>query len=64
MTSLLIRLFVKDRDNVSDPKVRNNYAMLSSITGIILNILLFAAKLTLGLITFSVAVIADAFNNI
>lgn len=63
MTSLLIRLFVKDRDNVGDPTVRNRYALLASITGIVLNILLFASKLTLGLITFSVAVVADAFNN-
>ncbi len=63
MTSLLIRLFVKDRDNVGDPSVRNRYALLASITGIVLNILLFASKLTLGLITFSVAVVADAFNN-
>lgn len=63
MTSLLIRLFVKDRDNVGDPAVRNRYAMLASVTGIILNILLFAGKLTLGLLTASVAVVADAFNN-
>ena len=63
MTSLLIRLFVKDRDNVGDPTIRNRYALLASITGIVLNILLFASKLTLGLITFSVAVVADAFNN-
>lgn len=63
MTSLLIRLFVKDRDNVGDPAVRNRYAMLASVTGIILNVLLFAGKLTLGLITASVAVVADAFNN-
>lgn len=63
MTSLLIRLFVKDRDNVADPAVRSRYALLASVTGILLNILLFASKLTLGLITASVAVIADAFNN-
>ncbi len=63
MISFLIRLFVKDRDNVADPAVRERYAMLSSITGIILNVLLFASKLTLGILTFSVAVIADAFNN-
>lgn len=63
MTSFLIRLFVKNRDNVADPAVRERYAMLSSITGIILNVLLFASKLTLGILTFSVAVIADAFNN-
>ncbi len=64
MTSLLIKLFVKDRENVTDPDVRKRYAMLASITGIILNVLLFASKLTVGWIIASIAIIADAFNNI
>lgn len=64
MTSLLIRLFVKDRNNVADPAVRGRYALLASVTGIILNILLSVSKLALGLITASVAVVADAFNNL
>lgn len=64
MTNFLIRLFVKDNKNVQDPKVRGNYAMLSSITGIIANVLLFMGKLVIGILSASVAIIADAFNNI
>lgn len=64
MTNLLIRLFVKNKDDVQNPAVRNNYAMLSSTTGIVLNILLFVGKLVIGILSASVAIIADAFNNI
>ena len=64
MTNFLIRLFVKDNKNVQNPKVRGNYAMLSSITGIIANVLLFIGKLVIGILSASVAIIADAFNNI
>lgn len=64
MTKLLIKLFVKDNRNVSDPAVRQRYAMLAGVTGIVLNLLLFAGKLTTGILAASVAVIADAFNNV
>ncbi len=64
MTDLLSKIFVKNRENLQSPKVRSAYAMLASITGIILNFLLFVGKLLLGIFTASVAVIADAFNNV
>ena len=64
MTKLLIKLFVKDSRNVSNPAVRQRYAMLAGVTGIVLNLLLFAGKLTTGILAASVAVIADAFNNV
>lgn len=64
MTNLLIKLFVKNREDVQNPKVRSNYATLSSITGIIANFLLFIGKLVIGILSASVAIIADAFNNI
>ena len=64
MTNLLVKLFVKNNENVKDSKVRSAYALLAGIVGIVLNVLLFAVKLTIGLISFSVAIIADAFNNI
>ncbi len=64
MTDLLVKLFVKNKENTKDTKVRGAYALLAGIVGIILNVLLFAAKLTIGIISFSVAIIADAFNNI
>ncbi|MBQ9714297.1 MAG: cation transporter [Clostridia bacterium] len=64
MTNLLTRIFIGKNKDPRDPKVRGKYAALGGITGIILNVLLFAGKLTMGLIAHSVAIIADAFNNI
>jgi cation diffusion facilitator family transporter len=64
MTHLLCRWFVKDADNVKHPKVRSAYGTLCSIVGIILNILLFAGKFLVGMISGSVAIRADAINNL
>ena len=64
MITLLSRLFIKDRDNVSSPAVRRAYGMLCSLTGIFLNILLFAGKYLAGTLAGSIAVTADAFNNL
>lgn len=63
MTTLLIKLFAKNKD-ASTASGRKAYASLAGITGIIVNVLLFAGKLTVGLIATSVAITADAFNNI
>lgn len=62
MSELLLRLFVP-KGSADDPKVRTRCGLLSGITGIILNILLVAGKLTVGIIAGSVAIIADAINN-
>ncbi len=64
MTNLLIKLFIKDKENVGDTKVRESYSLLAGFVGIILNVFLFIAKLIIGIISASVAIIADAFNNI
>lgn len=64
MTNLLIKLFVRNKDDVQNQKVRSNYATLSGVTGIIANFLLFVGKLVIGIISKSVSIIADAFNNI
>ncbi len=64
MTNLLVRAFVGKNPDASDKKTRNKYASLAGITGIVVNLLLFALKLILGLLAGSVAIIADAFNNI
>ncbi|MBE7084563.1 MAG: cation transporter [Clostridiales bacterium] len=64
MTDFLIRLFIGKNKDVNDTKVRAKHATLAGITGIFLNLLLFAGKLTMGILSFSVAIIADAFNNI
>ncbi|MBO7342029.1 MAG: cation transporter, partial [Clostridia bacterium] len=64
MTKLLTKLFVKDRDNVECPTVRRAYGTLSSITGIFVNLLLFAIKMIAGTLAGSLAIRADAFNNL
>ena len=64
MTKLLIRLFIKDRENVESPTVRDAYGTLGSFTGIGCNLLLFIIKCSLGLISGSISIMADAFNNL
>jgi len=64
MTELLLRSFVKDADNIENTQVRERYGMLSSGVGIFCNILLFAGKFLLGTLTNSIAISADAFNNL
>ena len=60
----LVRLFIKDCDNVTDPAVRERYGILSGTVGIALNLLLSAGKLFAGLMTGSISITADAFNNL
>ena len=64
MTELLTRLFIRDRENVQDPAVRQQYGTLSGLVGICLNVLLFIGKLIAGAVSASIAITADAFNNL
>ena len=48
MTELLSRIFIKNRDRVQDPRVRSAYGTLVSITGIVLNLILFVSKFLVG----------------
>lgn len=64
MINFLIRLFTGKNDNLPPEKLRARLGALASGTGIFLNILLFAGKLTVGFLGASVAIMADAFNNI
>ena len=64
MTERLVRRFIPDWENVGDPAVRERYGMLSGGVGIFLNLLLSVGKLLAGLLTGSIAVTADAFNNL
>lgn len=64
MTQLLLRLFVKNHKDTSDPKVRSAYGKLAGIVGILCNILLFAGKLLVGILSGAVSVTADAVNNL
>ena len=64
MTELLVKTFVKDYQNTEEAKVRTAYGVLSSLVGIVCNLLLFVGKLAVGLVLHSVSVMADAFNNL
>lgn len=64
MTSLLIKLFVKNSDNPTSEKVRARYANLGSFVGIFANLLLSVLKITIGLITASLSIVADGLNNL
>lgn len=64
MILLLSKIFIKDRENTSSPQVRKAYGMLCGGMGIALNILLFAGKFLAGFLSNSIAITADAFNNL
>ena len=64
MVTALARIFIKDYGNTQDPEVRKAYGMLCGAVGILLNILLFAGKALAGFFSGSIAIVADAFNNL
>ncbi len=63
MTNLLLRLFVKEK-NVESSARRAQIGKLSGVAGIIGNLILFAAKLLIGIVSGSVSITADAMNNL
>lgn len=64
ISELLVTRFIKNHANVENDKVRNSYGFLGSIVGIIVNAILFGVKLVVGIISGSISVTADAFNNL
>lgn len=64
MVSLLAKIFIKDNKNYSDAKVRLGYGILCGAAGIFFNVLLFAVKFVAGTLSKSIALTADAFNNL
>lgn len=64
MIRLLAGMFIKNKDQIEKTEVRRAYGMLCSIVGISLNVLLFAGKYLAGVLSGSIAITADAFNNL
>lgn len=64
MITLLAKWFIKDRENTNSPAVRQAYGMLCGGMGIFLNLLLFIGKFFAGLLSGSIAITADALNNL
>ena len=64
MTDWLVQRCIRRPEDGSDPAVRQAYGLLSGGVGIVLNLLLSAGKFVAGVLTGSIAVTADAFNNL
>lgn len=64
MITLLANLFIRDRENIKAPEVRQAYGVLCGAVGIFLNLCLFTGKFIAGFISGSIAITADAFNNL
>lgn len=64
MLRLLSKLFIPNRERLADPDVRRLWGALCGAVGILLNLALFAAKAIVGSLSGSIAVTADAFNNL
>lgn len=64
LSELLIHKFIKNYEDIENPKVRDKYGYLGGTMGIITNLLLAVAKFVIGRISNSISLIADAMNNL
>lgn len=64
ISKYLTKKFIMNHENIEDVKTRNAYVYLGSIVGIICNLILSGVKITVGLISGSVSILADGFNNL
>lgn len=64
MTELLCRIFIRDRERTDDARVRSAYGTLSGVVGICANLLLCMFKMAVGILSSSLAITADAWNNL
>lgn len=64
MITFLSRIFIKNHTEYENPKIRQAYGILCGAVGIALNLLLFAGKFAAGVLCGSIAITADAFNNL
>ena len=64
MIALLSKLFIKIHHDYDDPVVRAKYGILCGSVGIVFNIFLFLIKFLAGILSHSIAITADAFNNL
>ena len=64
MGNLLVRLFIKNHENTSDPAVREQYGKFAGSVGIVSNLILCTMKILIGLFSKSIAIVADGINNL
>ena len=64
MTDFLIKTFIKNHEDIKNPKVRDDYGKFAGIVGIISNAILCVMKILIGLVSGSIAIVADGINNL
>ena len=64
LTDILIKTFIKDKDNTGNKSIRQKYGYLGGFVGIACNVALSGAKIAIGLMINSIAITADAVNNL
>lgn len=64
MTEFILKLFSKKSEDISEGRLRELQGSFASLVGIIVNLLISVTKLVFGLASASVALIADALNNL
>ena len=64
MSDWLVRIFVRDADNTSDPAVRTRYGQFAGMVCIVCNVLLCVGKAMVGVAVGSISIVADAVNNL
>ena len=64
MTDFLVKHFVKNYEQLDNPLVRERYGIFSSFVGIFCNIFLCVSKLLIGVMSGSISIISDGFNNL
>ncbi len=64
LSKFLVNRFIKNNEDIKNPKVRNAYGTLGGIVGIVINFILFLIKFFVGMLVGSIAISADAFNNL
>lgn len=64
MNNLLIKIFIKNHQDIENPDVRLAYGKLAGSVGIATNLILCTAKVIIGLVSGSIAIIADGINNL
>ena len=64
MTKYIIKKFISNSEDINNPDVRKNYGIVSGFVGIFCNVILFISKIIAGILTSSVSITADAFNNL
>lgn len=64
MTEFLVHRFIKNETDYKNEKVRGAYGTLSSVVGIICNVILFLLKYAMGTLANSISIVSDGFNNL